>query len=102
MRDRKFELQNCIEYPASSIEDQVITATSYKKRSAIVQKQEACYQHCLAFKIDHGYHNFTGLYKIFEQPGCFFCHARAGGHPEASSKAAKQILDSRLRGNDKG
>jgi hypothetical protein len=28
--------------------------------------------------------------------------ADEGGHPEKSSKADKQILDSRLRGNDRG
>ena len=32
-----------------------------------------------------------------EQPACFFGHARVGGHPEASGKADKQILDSRYR-----
>ena len=39
--------------------------------------------------------------KIIEQSGSFSCHARGGGQPETASKTDKQILDSRLRGNDK-
>ena len=41
-------------------------------------------------------------FKIIEQSGSFSCRDREGRHPEESRKAGKQILDSRLLGNDKG
>jgi hypothetical protein len=48
--------------------------------------------------------DFRGIvgYSYFRGRGVFFSHASVGRHPEVLSRSDKQILDSRLRGNDKG
>jgi hypothetical protein len=42
------------------------------------------------------------LNQLIEQPGSFSRHARESGHPGHTLQLKKRLLDSRLRGNDKG